>query len=131
MFGKNKEQGGVARIDSLIGVGTSVEGVIRFSGGLRIDGEVRGTVEAIGNPASTTLVISDQAKVEGAVTVGHLVLNGAVVGPVHVSNSIEMQPKARIIGDVSYAVIEMHQGAVIEGRLVHHPKEEPIEGDGA
>ena len=119
MFGKKSSSGAQARIDSLIGAGTSVEGKIRFSGGLRIDGEVRGSVEAFAGVSSSTLVLSDQARVEGAVTVAHLVLNGTIAGPVCVTDTLEMQPKARIIGDVSYASIEMHQGAVIEGRLVH------------
>lgn len=119
MFGKNKSAGPQAKIDSLIGAGTSVEGVIRFSGGLRIDGEVKGSVEAVAGPTPSMLVVSDQARVEGAVAVAHLVLNGTIVGPVNASQSIEMQSKARIVGDVSYAAIEMHQGAVIEGRLVH------------
>ena len=126
MFGKNKDPGGQARIDSLIGSGTLVEGVIRCSGGLRIDGEVKGSVEALKSQDTSMLVISDHAKVEGSVTVAHLVLNGTIVGPVSVSQSIEMQPKARIIGDVSYASIEMHQGAVIEGRLVHHAAAEEL-----
>jgi cytoskeletal protein CcmA (bactofilin family) len=42
-----------------------------------------------------------------------------VVGPVVVTETLEMQPKARIVGDVEYASIEMHQGAVIDGRLLH------------
>lgn len=132
MFGKKTPSGAQARIDSLIGAGTSIEGKIRFSGGLRIDGEVRGSVESLPGDALTTLVLSDQARVEGAVAVGHLVMNGTVVGPVSVSDSLEMQPKARIVGDVSYAAIEMHQGAVIEGRLVHvQSKGEPIPPESA
>lgn len=119
MFGKKVPGAAQARIDSLIGVGTSVEGKIRFSGGLRIDGEVIGCVEASSGASSTTLVVSDQARIEGGVNVAHLVLNGTIVGPVTVGDTLEMQPKARIVGDVSYAAIEMHQGAVIEGRLVH------------
>ncbi len=126
MFGKKSESGPQGRIDSLIGAGTCVEGQVRFSGGLRIDGEVKGSVEAV-EGASSTLVVSDLARVEGSVRVAHLVLNGTVVGPVNVSDSIEMQPKARIVGDVHYVSIEMHQGAVIEGRLVHQmaPTGEP------
>jgi len=122
MFGKKTPAGAQSRIDSLIGVGTSIEGKIRFSGGLRVDGEVRGSVEAVSGASSSTLVLSDQARIEGAVSVAHLVLNGTVVGPVSVTETLEMQPKARIIGDVAYASIEMHQGAVIEGRLVHSQK---------
>lgn len=123
MFGKKSPAGAQARIDSLIGVGTSIEGKVRFSGGLRIDGEVRGSVEAVPGVSSSTLVVSDQARIEGAVSVAHLVLNGTIVGPVSVLESLEMQPKARIVGDVTYASIEMHQGAVIEGRLVHEPNQ--------
>lgn len=118
MFGKKNDSKPQGRIDSLIGAGTRVEGGIRFSGGLRIDGEVSGSVEAI-EGASSTLVLSEHARVEGGISVAHLVSNGAVVGSVSVSESLEMQSKARIVGDVDYALIEMHQGAVIEGRLVH------------
>lgn len=119
MFGKGKESKPQNRIDSLIGAGTRVEGNIRFTGGLRIDGEVRGNIEAAEAASSSTLVLSEQARIEGSVNVAHFVVNGTVIGPVTVSESLEMQPKARIIGDVEYILIEMHQGAVIEGRLVH------------
>lgn len=119
MFGKGKENKPQNRIDSLIGAGTVVEGNIRFTGGLRIDGEVKGSVMASEGASSSTLVVSEQARIEGAVHVAHLVINGTVVGPVTVSESLEMQPRAKIVGDVEYALIEMHQGAVIEGRLVH------------
>jgi len=120
MFGKNSENKPLGRIDSLIGAGTRVEGSIRFTGGLRIDGEVVGSVEATDGASTSTLVLSEHARVEGAVCVAHLVTNGTVVGPVTVSESLEMQSKARIVGDVDYAMIEMHQGAVIDGHLGHH-----------
>ena len=44
MFGKksSKPQG---RIDSLIGAGTSVAGDVTFTGGLRVDGEIKGDVQ--------------------------------------------------------------------------------------
>lgn len=119
MFGKKTDSKPQGRIDSLIGAGTRIEGNIRFTGGLRIDGEVKGSVEAAEGASASTLVLSEQARVEGSVTVAHLVSNGTVVGPVSVSESLEMQSRARIVGDVEYALIEMHQGAVIEGRLVH------------
>lgn len=119
MFGKKNENKPQGRIDSLIGAGTRVEGSIRFTGGLRIDGEVLGSVEAAEGASSSTLVLSEHARVEGAISVAHLVTNGTVVGPVSIGESLEMQSKSRIVGDVNYAMIEMHQGAVIEGRLVH------------
>lgn len=122
MFGKKVENIRYGQIDSLIGAGTQIEGNIRFAGGLRVDGEVKGNIDAADGAASSTLVLSEQARVEGSVSVAHLILNGTIVGSVMVSEALEMQPKARIIGDVDYALIEMHQGAVIEGRLVHRGK---------
>lgn len=119
MFGKNKEGKPQGRIDSLIGVGTKIEGSLYFTGGLRIDGVVAGSVQAADGASSSTLVLSEHSRVEGAVTVAHLVMNGTVVGPVVATGTLEMQSKAKIIGDVSYVSIEMHQGAVIEGRLMY------------
>ncbi len=119
MFGKKDENKPHGRIDSLIGAGTRVEGCIRFTGGLRVDGEVVGGIEAVDGASASTLVLSEHARVEGPVRVAHLVTNGTVVGAVTVSESLEMQSKARIVGDVEYAMVEMHQGAVIEGRLLH------------
>ena len=119
MFGKKSDNKPQGRIDSLIGAGTRIEGSIYFTGGLRIDGEVVGSVEAVEGASASTLVLSEHARVEGAVRVAHLVTNGTVVGPASVSESLEMQSRARIVGDVDYVLIEMHQGAVIEGRLVH------------
>lgn len=119
MFGKKTTAGAQARIDSLIGGGTCIEGKVRFTGGLRVDGEIHGSVEAVSGAGASTLVVSDQARIEGAVSVAHLVLNGTIIGPVKVAETLEMQPKAKIVGDVEYESIEMHQGAVIEGRLVH------------
>ena len=69
------------RIDCLIGAGTSIEGNVIFSGGLRVDGQVRGNiVTEEGKPG--TLVVSEQARVEGEIRVPHVVINGTVVvGP--------------------------------------------------
>lgn len=117
MFGK-KSPMPQKRIDSLIGAGTVVDGDVTFTGGLRIDGHVRGNVVAA-NSEPGTLVVSEQAKVDGEIRVSHVVVNGTVNGPVTADDYLELQPKARIVGDVSYRSIEMHVGAVIEGRLVH------------
>lgn len=126
MFGKKNESQPLGRIDSLIGAGTRIEGSVHFTGGLRIDGEVRGSILAADGASSSMLVLSEHARIEGAVSVAHLVTNGTVVGPVAVTQSLEMQSKAQIVGDVEYAVIEMHQGAVIEGRLLHSANK-PVE----
>ncbi|MBL8429343.1 MAG: polymer-forming cytoskeletal protein [Dechloromonas sp.] len=119
MFGRKSENRPLGSIDSLIGAGTRIEGSVCFTGGLRVDGEVKGSILAADGASSSVLVLSEHARVEGAVSVAHLVTNGSIVGPVAVSQTLEMQSKARIVGDVEYAAIEMQQGAVIEGRLLY------------
>jgi cytoskeletal protein CcmA (bactofilin family) len=115
MFGKQKPAP-QKRIDSLIGSGTIVRGDIVFEGGLRIDGQVAGNVTAAeGKPG--TLVVSEAARVDGRIDVSHVVVNGSVNGPVAAKDYLELQPKARIVGDVSYKTLEMHIGAQIHGRL--------------
>ena len=104
------------RIDSLIGVGTVVHGDVTFTGGLRIDGTVQGNVVAAdGEPG--TLVVSEQARIDGEIRVSHVVINGTVNGPVLAIDYLELQPKARVIGDVTYKTLEMHVGALLQGRL--------------
>lgn len=121
MFGKrpSKPQN---RIDSLIGAGTRIEGNISFSGGLRVDGEIQGNVTAAPDQSST-LVVSEHARIEGEIRLAHLVVNGTINGPVFASDSLELQANARLRGDVHYNTLEMHLGAIVDGRLVHGASE--------
>lgn len=112
MFGKKKQP----PVKSLIAHGTTVRGLIEFQEGLRIDGEVTGDVLAApGRPS--LLVVSESARVTGTVQADHVVINGEVVGPIVARELLELQPTARIRGDVSYRGLEMHQGATISGKL--------------
>jgi len=104
-------------IDTLVGVKTELKGDITFSGGLRIDGKMKGNIIAKGD-GNSTLVLSEHAEIVGNVTVPHIIANGRIKGTVRASERIELQPKADITGDVFYKVIEMAQGAVINGNMV-------------
>ncbi len=118
MWERRKRSTPQKRIDSLIGAGTVVNGNVTFTGGLRIDGQVHGNVIAA-NGEPSTLVISEQAKVDGEIRVSHVVINGTVNGPVIANDYLELQPKARVFGDVTYKTLEMHVGAMVRGRLNH------------
>jgi cytoskeletal protein CcmA (bactofilin family) len=117
MFSK-KHSKPQTQIDSLIGAGTSIDGDLNFSGGMRIDGQVNGNVVAAqGKPS--TLVLSEHAQVNGEVNVTHLVINGAISGSVFASEYMELQSKAKVNGDVHYTTLEIQLGAIVEGRLIH------------
>ena len=118
MFGNKANGKPQNRIDCLIGTGTTIEGNIIFSGGLRVDGRVRGDVTvAEGKPG--TLVLSEEAHIEGTIRVSHIVINGAVSGTVHAAEYVELQPKANVTGDVHYRTLEIQLGAVVQGRLIY------------
>ena len=104
-------------IRSLIGEGVVMRGSLRFSDGLRIDGEVQGDVEAANPDERSLIVISENARVTGKVKASHVIINGRVLGPVHCDELLELQPKARVIGDVRYELLEMHPGAQVDGEL--------------
>jgi cytoskeletal protein CcmA (bactofilin family) len=113
MFGKKSQP----PIKSLIAQGTHIDGNMKFNEGLRVDGEVFGDITANPEESGSMLVISEQAVVQGGITADHVIINGTVRGPVHARELLELQPKAKIEGDVSYVALEMHQGATISGQL--------------
>ena len=82
-----------------------------------MDGSIRGNVTEP-NASPSTLILSENGSIEGAVTASKIVINGKVVGAVKAGQFIELQSKAHITGDVHYKSLEMHTGAVIEGKLV-------------
>ena len=112
MFGKKKQP----PIKSLIAPGTRIDGNLSFQDGLRVDGEVVGDIRA-SSESPSILVVSEEARVTGQIHADHVIINGRVTGPVHALELLELQPKARIEGDVSYKALEMHQGATIAGQL--------------
>lgn len=112
MFNKKKQP----PIKSLIADGSQIVGNIAFADGLRVDGDVTGNIRAAETVASL-LVISETAKIIGEITADHIIINGSVKGPITARLMLELQPKARIEGDVHYAALELHQGALITGQL--------------
>jgi cytoskeletal protein CcmA (bactofilin family) len=116
MFGKKKRSHPVIR--TLVGADCRVHGDIEFTGGFHVDGYVKGNVEAA-KDESATLSISDNGCVEGSVVVPHLVLNGTVKGDVRATERVELGPRARVIGNVQYRLLEMAIGAEVNGKLIH------------
>jgi cytoskeletal protein CcmA (bactofilin family) len=114
----------MARIDTVIGKSAQLTGGLDFSGGLHVDGRIRGGVRATPGTDST-LTVGEEGCIEGAVEVGNLLLDGTVSGPVYARGRVVLGARARVFGDVYYGVIEMTLGAEIMGRLV------PLSGEPA
>lgn len=120
MLGQGKKSKGVStKVDTIIGQQTRIEGDIHFSGGLHIDGRIKGGVIAETGSGSV-LTISEHGNIEGDVRVPTVILNGQVTGDVRSAERIELAAKAKVDGDVYYNLIEMAMGAAVNGSLVHN-----------
>ena len=96
-----------SRIDILVGTDTVLTGDLTFSGGLRVDGTIRGNVQEQAG-SQGTIILGESGRIEGAVSATKIVLIGTVVGPVKAGQFIELQAKARIKGDLRIICITHH-----------------------
>ena len=125
MWGNSKKPKQTANIDSLIGQNTEIRGDVIFSGGLHVDGKVKGNVIAAEGDDSV-LTLSERGTIEGEVKVPNVVVNGTVIGDVHALSHVELAAQARVHGNVYYTLIEMAMGAEVNGNLVHRAAEKSV-----
>ena len=119
MLGRKKRK--YKGVETMVGPNTEINGDLRFNGWCHVDGTVNGNITADPDTDSH-LTISEDANVDGGVTVPNVQLNGIVRGDVYASERVELGPTARVIGNVYYNLIEMAIGAEINGKLVHKPE---------
>jgi len=128
MLGRRKKgKSAGASVNTIIGQQTQITGDLHFSGGLHVDGQVKGNVIANEDTASV-LTVSEHGRIEGDVRVPNVFLNGSVTGDVRCEERIELAAKARVNGDVYYNLIEMVMGAEVNGSLLHQTDASSPEG---
>lgn len=123
MWGNNKIKS--SKIDTLIGHSIEVNGDVKFSGGLHLDGKIVGNVHAE-NSEPSVLVVSERGCIEGDVSVSFAIINGTIKGNVYATEKLELSGKARIFGDVHYNLLEMASGSEVNGKMVHDQREKKL-----
>lgn len=114
-------------VDTLVGAGTEIRGDVLFSGGLHVDGCIKGKVlSSQGEEAS--LSVSETGSIEGDVSVPMLTVNGQVSGNIYASDKMVLAPNARVTGNVYYNRLEVQGGAEVNGQMVHDPGGERVPG---
>lgn len=103
---------------TLISAGTLIEGDLRFTGTVELEGKVIGEIRA-GDDLHAVVRILPGGQVLGDIRAPIVVVNGEVSGNVHSSEHVELASGAVVHGDVEYSLIEMTRGAQINGRLVY------------
>lgn len=112
------------KIATVIGMGTEIVGDMHFTGGLHVDGVIKGNVAA-DQDGRSALTISENGNIEGEVRVPNIIINGAVVGDVYASQRVELAPKARVTGTVYYSLLEMAMGSEVNGQLIRADENSP------
>ncbi|MBX3679316.1 bactofilin family protein [Cognatazoarcus halotolerans] len=106
----------INKLSSLVADNVEINGDIAFSAGLRVDGRVSGNLSNK-EGSKGLLVLSDQGRIEGDVHVYDAVVNGTIVGNLTVDHFLELQPKSRVTGNISYRQLQMDCGASVDGTL--------------
>ena len=97
---------------SILGPATRVTGRVSGSGGLRIEGQVRGDIDVSGDAE-----ISDGGNVEGNVTASSLEVAGTLVGDVDVRGAVLIRSGANVRGELRGAEISIEPGSRVSVRL--------------
>ncbi|MGO1502075.1 MAG: bactofilin family protein [Marinobacter sp.] len=120
MLGKKKQKPRrpTGNFDTLISSRTTIEGDIHFSGGLHVDGHIRGKVLAE-EGSDAVLRVSEVGEITGDIAAPHVIINGTVNGDVYATAHLELAEKAAINGSVYYNLIQMAMGSSVNGNLVH------------
>lgn len=119
MFGSRKKNAGieVAKLSSLIADNLHIVGDVHFTGGLRVDGRIEGSV--FSKPGGKgLLVLSEKGCITGKVHAYDAVVNGSISGDIDVEHFLELQANARVTGNLRYRQLQMDCGATVDGKLM-------------
>jgi cytoskeletal protein CcmA (bactofilin family) len=98
------------KISTFLGEGTELEGELRVSGTLRLDGHFKGEISGKG-----TLIVGERAKIESDIHVSNILNSGEIRGNVIADERIEIHVPGKVIGSIQTPVLVIEEGAIIEG----------------
>lgn len=106
------------KMQTIIGADTEFEGTIK-TGGLRIDGTFKGTVEE-----AEYIVIGETGRLTGDVHARTMMIAGKMEGNTFISDTLEISPTGKLTGDVETNVFVMNEGSFFKGNCKMNLKEE-------
>ncbi len=128
-FGKKKKTTDFTPVErgvgghTLIASSVSITGDVRFSGTLRVDGKIDGKISVLEGETGT-VVLSRGSVINGPIHTTNLIVDGNVNGNVNVLERVDCRSNARINGHVKYGMINISEGALIEGRCTQRAEVE-------
>jgi cytoskeletal protein CcmA (bactofilin family) len=101
------------RVNAWIGQGVTIEGRIRSTQDLRIDGRVEGTLDL----PQHELVLGAGAEVHATVHAKSVLVGGTIVGDIVAAERVQIQETGSVQGDVTAARLLMFDGASLCGKI--------------
>jgi cytoskeletal protein CcmA (bactofilin family) len=114
---------GNAESFSVIDRHTTVDGTFHANRDLRIEGEVKGTIECQG-----TLLVAQGANVTAKIEAENVTVAGDLNGEVNCRGRLQIMPSGRLHGKVSTQTLVINEGAYYEGQLEMARPEERTTG---
>lgn len=113
---------GSDEVTGFLDQGAFFEGHLQFSGTLRIDGSLKGTIQT-----EDHLVIGENGILEAEVHAGTVSISGKVTGVVNAKEKVVIHPKGRVSGEIHSPALIIEQGAIFDGKtFMTHSPGEPI-----
>lgn len=95
---------------AFIGTGSSLEGLLRFEGQARLDGEFSGEVRGKGS-----LLVGSSAQVKADIHATNVTICGEVIGDVTATERIELKTPGKLKGNIMAPLVVMDEGVLFEG----------------
>lgn len=105
---------------TVIGRGTVIEGTIRTSGRIQVDGQIDGTLEVEGHVS-----VGPNGRITGEVVADDLVVGGKVEGKAFARKHLHVASSGSVRGEVRYGTLQVDRGAVMDGSALHGESEAP------
>ena len=103
-------------ITTLIDKDIVISGDTSYTGGIRIDGKIKGNLKVHGDEGSL-LIMGYGSTITGDVEVEKAIINGEINGNVKCHDYLELNTNAIVNGSIEYDIIEIHEGSKINGNL--------------
>lgn len=103
-------------ITTLIDKDIVISGDTTYTGGIRVDGKIKGNLKVHGDEGSL-LIMGYGSTITGDVEVEKAIINGEINGNVKCNDYLELNTNAIVNGSIEYDIIEVQEGAKITGDL--------------
>jgi cytoskeletal protein CcmA (bactofilin family) len=103
--------------ETVLGAGSAIEGTLRSSSNIRLDGTFSGTLEITGN-----VLVGETAKINADINAKNISIAGAVRGNIS-GKKVQLLRTGRVWGDIRAAALTTEEGAFIDGKITMVPNE--------